>query len=481
MRVLAEYDNVKIIEKDESAVPLYISRPYEFTDAETKVLESHDKLLTEAELEVVRREPDVDLRKEVIAEYLRAKIPSTKNRDQLIQAIINKVLGYGDISRLVDDKNLEEIMVNGVNLPVFVFHRKFGMCQSDMQFTSKEDILKIVNRVCWVHNREIKPIIDLSTIDGSRLNFTLEPLALHGPTLTLRKQRKHSFTITQLIELGTMDTDIAALLWLAVDGMRLSPANMIICGMVGSGKTSTLNSLAMLTPPGERIITIEETPEIRLDGKENWIPLTPSSDTSIEDLVRNTLRMRPDKIIVGEIRGNEAMALFNAMNVGHRGMCTLHSTSPREAIYRLQSPPMNIPSMVVTNLDLIVVENIFYKDNRPIRRITEVAEVGGHEADTILLGTIYQWDPKKDRATESDEMAPIAFLEKLARKAKVTKRQVVKELNRRKAFLDGMMERSIFEHDDVLNTINAFYQEERHLASKAAEELSSGLVEEEEI
>jgi|GEM_PF-200231 len=472
MKVIDQYENIRIVEREKNPVPLYVSEPYSFTASEAKLLADHAKLLAEGELDVVRREPDIELRKQVITEYLRSKLPESKNKDQLIRSIINKVLGYGDISPFVDDPNLEEIMVNGVNIPVFVFHRKHGMCETDFRFATKADILKIINRVCWVHNKDIKPIIDLSAIDGSRLNFTMEPVTLHGPTLTLRKQRKHSFTISQLINMGTMDSDIAALLWLAVDGMRLSPANMVICGMVGSGKTSTLNALAMLTPPEERIISIEETPEIRLDGKDNWIPLATSPELAMEDLVRNTLRMRPDKIIVGEVRGVEAMALFNAMNVGHRGMCTLHSTSPREVIHRLQSPPMNVPLMVVTNLDLIVVENIFNIKGRPVRRITEVAEVGGHEADTILLGTIYEWDPSKDKAVESDEMAPIAFLETLAKKTKTSKKKVIRELNMRKAFLNKMIEHGIFDHEAVQKAVNAFYREEKDIETIAAEELA---------
>ena len=462
MEILDEYGNIKITKKEGQAIPNYVVGDYGFTDPEKELLSHYDKLLTDMELDAVRKQPDVGIRKDIIMEYLRDKIPKTKNKDELIRSIINRVLGYGDLSPLVDDSDLEEIMVNGVNVPVFVFHRRFGMCRTNLVFTEKTDIFRIVNRLCWIHNKELKPIIDLSTLDGSRANITLDPIALHGPTITLRKQKRHFFTIIELIEKGTFDVNLAALLWLAVDGMRISPANFLVCGSIGSGKTTTLNALAMLSPPEERIITIEETPELRLDGKENWIPLTcMGEEYNMEALVRNTLRMRPNKIIIGEVRGKEAMALFNAMNVGHKGMCTIHSTSSREVIYRLGSQPMNVPNRVIANLDLIVIQNIFHYHGKPIRRITEVVEIGGMEGDKVLLGTIYEWDPMKDKVTKNEAMAPTTFLDKLASKIRVRKKEVIAELDRRRMVLNTLLEHKIHSHDDVLRAINTFYREEQ--------------------
>ncbi|MBN2518820.1 MAG: CpaF family protein [Candidatus Altiarchaeota archaeon] len=461
MEILEQYDNVRIIKRDEQVIPAYELTDYSFTDTEKSVLDHADKLLTEIELDAIRKQPEVGARKEVIKDYLDAKIPKTKNKDQLIRSIMNRVLGYGELSPLVDDINLEEIMVNGVNIPVFVFHRKYGMCMTNVLFTDKTDIFRIINRLCWIHNKELKPIIDLATIDGSRANITLDPISIHGPAITLRKQKGHLFTVVELIELGTMDVNLAALLWLAVDGMRLCPANLLVCGSIGSGKTTTLNALTMLSPPEERIITIEETPEMRLDGKENWIPLTCYGEYDMDSLVRNTLRMRPDKIIIGEIRGKEAIALFNAMNVGHKGLGTLHSSSSREAIYRLQSQPMNVPTRIIANLDLIVIQNIFHYHGRPIRRITEVSEVGGMEGDTVLLGSIYEWDPMRDKVAKDDTVAPTTFLDKLAIKIRAKKKDIVAELDRRRMVLNTLLEHKIHNHDDVLRAINTFYREEQ--------------------
>jgi flagellar protein FlaI len=245
--------------------------------------------------------------------------------------------------------------------------------------------------------------------------------------------------------------------------MRISPANLVVAGMIGSGKTTLLNALAMLSPPEDRIITIEDTPELQFAGRGNWVPMVAQSGYDMEALVRNSLRMRPNKIIVGEIRGAEAMALFNAMNVGHKGMGTVHASSAREVISRVESPPMNVPSRIVANLDLIVIMNLFNIKGVPVRRVTEVAEVGGHEKDTVLLGEIYQWDPAKDQAVEGKEMTPSTYLDKLADKLKISKREVLKELEKRKAVLISLVNNKVFEYNEVLAAVDQFYKEENSI------------------
>ncbi len=458
MEVLEEDENRSIV-RDKGGIPKYLIKEVQVRGEEKKILEKSEKLFSQAELQSVRKEPDIELRQKVLHEYLKIKIPETKGRDALVDEIINRAMGYGKLSRLMSDPELEEVMVNGVNSPVFVFHRRYGMCSTNVVFEDKDELFRIINKLCWVHGREIAPIIDMSAIDGSRINITTDPISLHGPAITIRKQKRYFLTITQLIENGTLDLDLASLLWMSVDGMRMSPANIVIAGMIGSGKTTLLNALAMLTPPEERIITIEETPELQLSGRENWIPLATDKEHDMESLVRNTLRMRPTRIIVGEIRGSEAIALFNAMNVGRKGMGTLHSSSAREVIYRLESPPMNVPSRVVSNLDLIVIMNIFNR-GKPMRRVSEVVNVGGHEGDTILLGTIYEWDPQEDKAVKGGESTISAYLDKLAERTKISKKEVMEELKKRRAVLENLIKNRIFEYNDVVAAINAFYADE---------------------
>lgn len=472
MEILEKYDN-RTVAIDDRGMLKYLVEPYAYTDSEKKLLENCEKLFTQGELETVRKEPDISLRKKSLQEYLKTKIQESKNRESLIEEIINRVIGYGGLSPLMKDQNLEEVMINGVNLPVFVFHRRYGMCSTNVIFKDKNDIFKIINRICWIHGKELAPVIDMTALDGSRINVTSEPITLHGPTMTIRKQKKNPLTITELLKNGTLDVDLAALLWLSADGMRMCPSSIVVSGMIGSGKTTLLNALIMLTPPEDRIVTIEETPELQLSGRENWVPLTTQKDYDMESLVRNTLRMRPNRIVVGEIRGSEAIALFNAMNVGHRGMGTMHSSSAREVISRLENPPMNVPTGVITNLDLIVVMNIMNYHGRPVRRVTEVAEVGGREGDKVLLGEIYRWDPKRDKAVEDSETAPTAYLDKLADKLKVTKRSVMDELARRRAVLTGMVNEDILEYKEVFAAITEFYKNQSaRMEAAAAREIA---------
>jgi len=459
MDVLEKYSNKKIILDDDGLVKYYVE-PFPFTEDEGKLLQNAEKLFTQVEIEAVRREPDIALRKTVLQEYLKIKTPDSKNREILIDNIINRVMGYGVLSDLVMDPNLEEIMVNGVNMPVYVFHKKYGMCPTNISFEEREGIFKIINKLCWINNKDMEPIMDMSMLDGNRVNITSDPIAIHGPSMTIRKQKKSFYGITELIYSGTLDADLAALLWLSTDGMKMSPANIVIAGMIGSGKTTLLNALVSLTPPEDRIITIEETPELQLGSRGNWVPLTCQKGYDMEALVRNTLRMRPNKIVVGEIRGSEAMALFNAMNVGHKGMGTLHASSSREVISRLESPPMNVPTRVITNLDLIVVMGIFNYKGVPIRRVTEVSEVGGREGDTILLGNIYQWDPKKDGCSDSEGRFPTTYLDKLASKLKISKREVVDELTKRRAVLIDLVERKVFDQKELMAAIGEFHRSE---------------------
>jgi flagellar protein FlaI len=462
MQELESYENKKIILEDDGQ-PKYIVEPYPFTDEEAKVLHNSDKLFTPVELESVRKEPDIKLREKVLHEYIKMKVPDSRNKEKLVNSVVHKVMGYEKLGELIADDNLEEIMVNGINIPIYVFHKKYGMCATNIRFDDKNEVFKLINRLCWIHGKELAPIIDMSAIDGSRINITTDPIAIHGPSLTIRKQKRDLLTITSLLEAGTLDIDVAALLWLSVDGMRISPANLVVAGMIGSGKTTLLNALAMLSPPEDRIITIEDTPELQFAGRGNWVPMVAQSGYDMEALVRNSLRMRPNKIIVGEIRGAEAMALFNAMNVGHKGMGTVHASSAREVISRVESPPMNVPSRIVANLDLIVIMNLFNIKGVPVRRVTEVAEVGGHEKDTVLLGEIYQWDPAKDQAVEGKEMTPSTYLDKLADKLKISKREVLKELEKRKAVLISLVNNKVFEYNEVLAAVDQFYKEENSI------------------
>jgi flagellar protein FlaI len=460
METLEKYDHVEIIGGVEEAAPLYNVIEPKLTPAEQKAIEGYKKLVTPADMEILRGEPDMSSRWEVMKTELEKKIPNTTNKDYVLKKLVGMVLGYGKLSLLIEDDNLEEVMVNGIKQPVYVYHRKYGMCKTNIVFDSSDELNKMVNDLCYVNKKEVKPVVDLAALDGNRVNITADPLPSKGSTLTIRKQRRKVFSVIELIQRKTLSLDLASFLWLAVEGMKLTPANMIIAGSIGSGKTTTLNALCVFIPPNERIVTIEDTLELNIDNIPNKVQLEAKGEYDMDALLRDTLRMRPDRVMVGEIRGKEAITLFNAMNIGRIGMGTLHSSSAREVSSRLSSSPMNVPPSVIGSLDLVLVQNRFVHNGELVRRVTEVAEVTGFIKDTVMMGQIYEWDPKKDeviRTKEQNLATPILFLDKLSQATKFEKTLIMKELELRKAVLAYLLRKEITSQMDVEKFIRRFY------------------------
>ncbi len=273
---------------------------------------------------------------EIIANTPELKIP-IHAKQFYAEAVVKEMAGYGIIDPLIDDDFLEEIMIIGPGRPIYVFHRKYEMMKTNIVFYEDRDIFNLIDKMARTVGRRIdiqSPLLDARLPDGSRVNATILPASIDGSTVTLRKFRKDPFTVIDLIKYGTFDFDVAAFLWVVADGYGAYPANILISGGTASGKTSTLNVLSSFIPTDERVISIEDTAELALP-LEHWIRMEtrPASvegtgEISMDTLVKNSLRMRPDRIIVGEIRGAEGFTLFTAMNTGHRGAITGESQIP---------------------------------------------------------------------------------------------------------------------------------------------------------
>jgi pilus assembly protein CpaF len=323
-------------------------------------------------------------------------------RAQLFRDILNELIGFGPIQGLLDQPDISEVMVNR---PEQVYIERNGqLIDTDIKFDNDEHIMRVIERIISPLGRRIdteNPMVDARLPDGSRVNAVIPPVAIDGPVLTIRKFSKTKLTINQLIECDTLTQMMSDFLRACVLG-RL---NIVISGGTGSGKTTLLNVLSSFIPETERVVTIEDSAELRLDQRhvvrmESRPPnIDGRGQVTIRDMVRNALRMRPDRIIVGECRGSEALDMLQAMNTGHDGsLTTLHANSPRDALLRLETmvlmagmelPLKVIRQQVASAVDLIVHQSRL--KNGP-RKITAISEVAGMEGDTVVMTDIFKYE-----------------------------------------------------------------------------------------
>ncbi|NLM02653.1 MAG: CpaF family protein [Methanothermobacter wolfeii] len=456
--------DVEIIEGD--LIPKYkVSLP-KFSEKERELLnEIREKLVEVAVSKGEDFRIDESTFMGEVKEFLKMK--GVRNVDKLAKQISQEMLGYGELDPLIKDDDLEEIMVIGVNKPVFVYHRKMGMMLTNVVFKEDDDIRAIIDLIARQVNRRIDqqtPILDARLPDGSRINATIPPVSPDGSTLTIRKFRKDPFTVVDLINFKTMSSHLAAFLWVCTDGLGVKPCNAIVAGGTGSGKTTTLNTVSAFVPPTERIITIEDTLELQLPHThvlrmETRPPnIEGKGELDMDTLVKNSLRQRPDRVIVGEVRGSEAITLFTALNTGHSGFGTLHANTARETITRLINPPMNVPRIMIPALDFIIMQNRMYRpEGGSIRRITEVAEVVGMEEGNVQLNRVFEWNSVTDKV----EYVGIASqtLREIAELRAISINEIEEEIERRRLVLEYMADENIRSIDEVGHYINEYYRD----------------------
>lgn len=327
---------------------------------------------------------------------------SRSERARLFESIAADILGFGPLQELLNDPEISEIMVNG---PRKVYVEKRGKIQlSEVTFVDEQHVLRVIDRIVAPLGRRIdesSPMVDARLPDGSRVNAVIRPIALCGPTISIRKFRKEGITIEDLIRFGSLTREMAEFLSACV---RAS-LNIVVSGGTGSGKTTMLNVLSSFIPDDERIITVENAAELQL-RQEHVVPLESrppnvegKGEISIRDLVINTLRMRPERIVVGECRGGEALEMLQAMNTGHDGsMTTLHANSPRDAIARIETmclmagmdlPVRAIREQIASAVNLIV-QLARLKDGT--RKVIYITEVQGMEGDVVVLSDIFVFE-----------------------------------------------------------------------------------------
>jgi flagellar protein FlaI len=374
---------------------------------------------------------------------------------------------YGSLKPLLEDDQLEEVMYNGGQQCVKVAHREHGMCRTNIWIDNDEG-LKIASNIAAFTNVPLGdgpgkvPLFDGRLPDGSRVNGVIPPVAPDGTTLTIRKFREDPITIIDLIDYGTIDLPLAATLWCWVDGLGARPANFIISGGTGSGKTTTLNCLGMFIPWDKRLLTVEDTAELQL-FHDHWLRMETRSErpdgtneVDMDDCLKSSLRMRPDRIIVGEVRGSEASTLLTAMNTGHDGSFgSLHANTAMETVTRMTSPPMNVPSIMMSGLDLIIVQSRLNSGGKQVRRIVEIAEIAGMEGERPRLNPIWKYDPATDETTPTG--VPSKLREMICSAAGCRPADFEAHVRQREQILNDMLSRGIRDIETVTKIIQTYY------------------------
>ncbi|UCH38292.1 MAG: type II/IV secretion system ATPase subunit [Candidatus Bathyarchaeota archaeon] len=384
---------------------------------------------------------------------------SQHSKDKLMYYLSRDHLSFGKMDAMMKDPLIEDISCNGPEIPVYIWHRTYESIPSNLQFESDQELDSYIIRLAYKAKRMISvanPLLDASLPDGSRVQLTYSKyVTKKGSTYTIRKFKADPLTIVDLINYGTISPEMAALLWFVVE----NKCSIFVCGGVASGKTTMLNCLSSFIAPDSKIVTIEDTPEVQLYHK-NWIravtrPSTGSSEEiSLFDLLKASMRQRPDYILVGEIRGEEAYTLFQAMSTGHLGLATLHAESVDAALRRLETAPMNIPRMMVAGLNMVLIMARREIDGNPVRKVIACSEVKGMKPNgDIDVSTLFEWNAMGNiwqLFTES------YYLQKAAKMRGITVEEAKNDIRMRAEILNYLAEEGMRSFPEVTEVIRNY-------------------------
>jgi flagellar protein FlaI len=402
---------------------------------------------------------------ERVVKSYKMKIPA-ETLDKLMYYLNRDLINFGRIDPLMRDHMLEDISCDGPNVPLYVWHRQYESIPTNVKFESAKELDSFIIKLAYLCNKHISiasPIVDGGLPDGSRVQLTYsKEVTRRGSSFTVRRFKADPLTITDLISFNTITSDMAAYFWYLIE----KKSCILISGGTASGKTTLLNCISMCILPDDKVVTIEDTPEMNIPH-ENWVSsiarvgfgaIGSSAEISTFDLLKAAMRQRPDYVIVGEVRGEEAFTLFQAMATGHGGLSSLHADSVAATMRRLESAPLNIPRSLLPTLNLVGVLLRMRVGDRPARRLIELTEVLGIDPSSgeVELNEIYRWDPKTDSFTYAGRSR---LIERLAEKSGLAEEAVRNELKRRTTVLDYMVKRNIRRYKDVGNLIRQYYAE----------------------
>ncbi len=410
---------------------------------------------------------------EIIKQF---RIPVSPEKIDIYRYYIERdFLGLGKIEPLLRDKDIEDISCDGIGIPVFVFHRnpQIASVQTNIKFNKKEELDNFIIKLAQKCNKNIsvaEPLLEGALPDGSRVHGVLgTDIARRGSNFTIRKFSKEPLTPILLMKYDTIDAKTLAYLWFCIEN-KLS---LLVSGPTAAGKTSLLNALSMFIRPDAKIVSIEDTPELRLHHS-HWIPEVErpgfgsykgekrSGEVTMFELLKGALRQRPDYIIVGEVRGKETYVLFQGMATGHAGLATMHADSIEKVIDRLITPPINLPASLLETLDIICFIKGFRYKNKFVRKVTDIFEVERYDINNkqVITREVISWDSNKDNFIF---VKPSIKLKKISYLTGMDKNKILFELKNRIKILQWMYESNITNFVKVSEIIRAYYYDPESL------------------
>ena len=404
-----------------------------------------------------------------IIETLKSKLPWTasesevdkKSREKVLYYIVRDFVYYGKITPILEDEHIEDISCDAPNMPVFVYHEEYRDMMTNVAYEESEldSFIRTLSQEVGKHISIADPMIEGSLEDGSRVQLTLsDEVTGDGSNFTIRRFQDIPFTPVDLIDYSTFSKEQMAYLWLCIENNK----SLIFAGGTASGKTTSMNAVSLFIPPGSKTITIEDTREIKL-RHNNWIKsMTRDSfggddqgEVDMYDLLVAALRQRPEYLIVGEIRGEEARTLFQAMSTGHTTYSTMHADSIDSSIHRLENPPIEVPRQMIGALDILCVQNQTFVGGERVRRNESIVEITGIDNRTqkINTQTVFNWDSQRDIQQQTGQSSS---LQNIAQQRAWDSDEIESQLEERERLLEYMLEHDIRKYEVVTDIIRSY-------------------------
>ncbi len=472
-----------------------VSNEYLYEVIEPQLNEDEEELLHAVKRTLIDRfelveEDDPKLKERILREMTEQAIAesgvdiSDLSKERIFYYVRRDFLGYGAIQVPMIDTEVEDISCDGVNIPIYIYHRKYGSIKSNIRFETAEEL---DNFVVWLAQRSGKhisvanPMLDATMPDGSRLNETLGThVTKRGSSFTIRRFKENPFTPVDLIKFKTMSAEMMAYLWIAIENGQ----SILICGGTASGKTTTLNAILLFIPPQMKIVSIEDTRELNLPH-ENWVPtLTRSGfgaknpvtgkaagEIDMFDLLAAALRQRPQYLMVGEVRGAEAYVVFQAMATGKSAYTTFHAEDVQAMVHRLENDPINLPRALIAALDIVLLQGQVKVGTKMTRRVKGLIEIVGTDpqTDELITNNAYIWNPADDTFNFSGHSY---VYEKVALAKNWSMREMEREVKRRKDILEYMKKIGVSNYREVAKIVSAYYKDKKKVMEEVRRVLS---------